>query len=348
MTGLQNGRTGDINALPGQRGRAEDEGLDPMSGMSTQTKCEPVFLIGAERSGTTLFRLMLDHHPQITWLNEFEYVVDLIDANGRCPSLSDYWQWLSSHRVFGATGFAIDRSLDYSQLVDSFLEQQRTRTKKPIVGATVHRRYEILLRLWPNARFIHLVRDPRDVASSCVAMGWAGNVWDGVSRWIDAETRWLRLQSELPAERHLDVSYESLIADPESTLRRACGLIGTDYAACMLDYPRDTTYQRPDMNLLGQWSRKLSHRQVQLIESRVANMAVDRGYTLSGLPRMTLSGPQKVFLRVQNRLARIRFRIRRYGPALWLACLIVPRFGPKSWKQRVLLCVAAVDRTHLK
>lgn len=37
---------------------------------------KPIFLVGAERSGTTVLRLMLDHHPQIAWCNEFEYVVD--------------------------------------------------------------------------------------------------------------------------------------------------------------------------------------------------------------------------------------------------------------------------------
>jgi Sulfotransferase family len=36
---------------------------------------KPVFLVGSERSGTTLFRLMLDHHPQIACFFEFEYAV---------------------------------------------------------------------------------------------------------------------------------------------------------------------------------------------------------------------------------------------------------------------------------
>ncbi|MGL5077751.1 MAG: sulfotransferase, partial [Waterburya sp.] len=36
---------------------------------------QPIFLVGAERSGTTLLRLMLDNHPQLAWCYEFEYAV---------------------------------------------------------------------------------------------------------------------------------------------------------------------------------------------------------------------------------------------------------------------------------
>jgi hypothetical protein len=61
----------------------------------------------------------------------------------------------------------------------------------------VHRHYDRLLRLWPEARFIHLVRDPRDVASSCIGMGWAGNVWTGVTRWIEAERLWDEVRGDL-------------------------------------------------------------------------------------------------------------------------------------------------------
>ena len=55
-----------------------------------------------------------------------------------------------------------------------------------------------LTRIWPDARFIHLVRDPRDVARSVIPMGWAGNTWVGVERWMEAERLWDRVRSSLP------------------------------------------------------------------------------------------------------------------------------------------------------
>ncbi|MEQ9237509.1 sulfotransferase family protein [Coleofasciculus sp. E2-BRE-01] len=123
---------------------------------------KPIFLVGAERSGTTVLRLMLDHHPQIAWCYEFEYVVDQISDNGDFPQLEAYYEWLETHRIFQSTGFEIDRSLSYPQLANSFLCQrcQRLdRTGKPLVGATVHRHFDRLLQIWPNARFIHVPYD---------------------------------------------------------------------------------------------------------------------------------------------------------------------------------------------
>ena len=69
----------------------------------------PFFLVGAERSGTTLLRLMLSHHPQIAWCQEFEYVVDKISPTGEFPLLTEYNELLESHRIFQDSGFVINK-----------------------------------------------------------------------------------------------------------------------------------------------------------------------------------------------------------------------------------------------
>ena len=88
--------------------------------------------------------------------------------------------------VFLPHGLAIDRGLDYPRLAQSFVAQYCARSGKPIHGATCHKHFDRLLRIWPRARFVHIVRDGRDVARSCIGMGWAGNVWHGSERWIAA------------------------------------------------------------------------------------------------------------------------------------------------------------------
>ena len=55
---------------------------------------QPIFLVGAERSGTTLLRLMLKHHPCIGWVQEFEYAVDLIRGNN-FPKLQQWFDLCS-------------------------------------------------------------------------------------------------------------------------------------------------------------------------------------------------------------------------------------------------------------
>lgn len=309
---------------------------------------KPIFLVGAERSGTTVLRLMLDHHPQLCWCNEFEYVVERIPDSKDWPQLEKYYEWLETHRIFQATGFVIDRSLNYPQLVNSFLEQKRDRAQKPLVGATVHRHFDRLLYIWPDAKFIHLVRDGRDVARSCIGMGWAGNVWIGVERWIQAECLWGLLSQKLLAEQKIELTYEELISDPVNTLSRLCNFIGIPYEPAMLSYPQKTTYDFPDSSLIAQWKRKMSEREIQLVESRISSMLVERGYQLSELPLLTVTSAMEQRLKLQDWWSRIQFRLQRFGLILFLSDYLSRKFGITQWQKRVKLQINAIEKAYLK
>ncbi|EDN67115.1 Sulfotransferase [Beggiatoa sp. PS] len=202
----------------------------------------PIFLVGAERSGTTLLRLMLDHHPKIAFNLESEYIVDKIDANGHFPDLSNYHEYLFYNRIFLDSGFKIDKSLDYPALVNSFLQQKQERDNKPIIGATVHRHFDRLINIWPQAKFIHILRDGRDVARSNIMMGWAGNLFTGIDLWITAKNRWKKLSRHLKQEQHITVRYEDLIQSSEEQLTKICEFIGVPFDKVMFDYAERSTY----------------------------------------------------------------------------------------------------------
>ena len=72
-----------------------------------------LFLVGAERSGTTLLRYMLNSHPRLAWRNEFEYSIDPVSDEGEWPPMDKYYEWLSNHRVFHGAKLPIDHDLDY-------------------------------------------------------------------------------------------------------------------------------------------------------------------------------------------------------------------------------------------
>jgi len=213
--------------------------------MTSATSNDPIFLVGAERSGSTLLRLVLSHHSRIAWLNEFEYSVDMIDSPDHWPDADPYHEWLRTHRIFQASGLRCEGDT-YPEIVRGFLSQFAQRSGRPIVGATVHRNFDRLLRLWPDARFIHILRDPRDVARSCIGMGWAGNVYAGARLWIDAEQTWGRLIDQADPSRRIEVRYEDLVRDPDRALRPVCAFLGVDYEPGMLEIGATTTYERPD------------------------------------------------------------------------------------------------------
>ena len=307
----------------------------------------PVFLVGAERSGTTLLRLMLDHHPQMTWINEFAYAVDWVPSNG-WPDVEEYRRKLLDDRIFMDSGLKIDPSLDYVELVNDFLRQWRQRSGKPFVGAQVHRHFGKILRLWPEARFIHLLRDPRDVARSRIQMGWAGNTWHATRVWIETEQKWEEVRANIPPNRQIDVYYENLVRQPESELRRICKHIGVTYDARMLKFHTDTTYEPVNVEFREKWRHQLTSREIQLVEADAAGMMRERGYELSGLPSIRVVGLTRVALAIQNRYKRVRFRVRKYGMELWLEDVIFRRLSEAFWRKRVLKRIQAVNRGRVK
>lgn len=308
----------------------------------------PLMLVGAERSGTTLLRLMLDHHPEIALLPEFEFSVELVGAEGQWPEIAAFHDLLRTSRDFLEYELSIDPALDYPTLVDSFLAQKRDRDGKGIVGATVHHHFDRLTHLWPAVRFIHIVRDGRDVAASAIPMGWAGNTYTGVERWIDAEELWESIEARVPESRRIDVYYEELVADPKLTVTKICEFIGVEFDDAMFDYARTSSYSAPDGRLAAQWKRKQSEWEVRLTESRIATMLARRGYEPSGFPSLVVEQRLERSLLRQDRWARRRFRARAYGWRLFLEDILSRHLGVRGWQESVRLRQNALDASVLK
>lgn len=308
----------------------------------------PIFLVGAERSGTTLLRLMLDHHPKIAFNYEFEFAVDQINAAGNWPDLPTYYEYLAYHRIFLGTGFGIDHSLDYPALVNNFLLQKQKRDNKPIVGATVHHKFHHLIKIWPKAKFIHILRDGRDVARSNIMMGWAGNMFTGVELWIIAERLWQKLSTQLAPEQHITIRYEELIQNPEKVLTQICDFIGVAFDKAMFDYAKHTTYSLPDPKIVERWRKQLINYEIQLAESKIATLLTERGYPLSGLPLLKITPWLRWRMYIQTRWRKSLFRIRRYSLGLYLQEVLSRRLHLKSWQKRVKLRISACERQYLK
>ena len=210
---------------------------------------------------------MLDHHPEIAFEKEFDFVVTKVSDAGEFPSPHDYVDWIATVR---GANYAIDRALDYRELANDFLHQKRVSSGgKPHVGATVHRNFDRLRFLWPDARYIHLIRDPRDVARSVLQKGWAGNIYQASEFWIQAENCWDSLVTQLSSDQAIQIHYEDLVRRNEAVLTEICRFVGVDYSEKMLDYPADAPqYPPPDPSLVAQWKTKLSKRDVALVEVR--------------------------------------------------------------------------------
>ncbi len=316
--------------------------------MRTGRVDDAVFLVCSERSGSTLLTHMLGHHPQLAWSEALLFGGALVPAEGQWPPLEVFYDFLDGSRFFHSGGLTIDRRLDYVGLVHDFLLQKRARTGRPVVGATVHRHFDRLPWLFPACRFIHLVRDGRDVSRSTIGIGVAGNVWRGARWWLAAETMWDELRPRLPPERCHEVRYEALIRAPEATLAGICAFIGIPYSEQMLSYPQHTNYTPADPALVEQWRRAATPREIRLIEAVAGPMLVARGYQLSGLPPLSIGRVQRLWLREHDRYGRVRFRIERQGFTLTAADFLARHLRLRRLARRLQQRINAIEMRYLK
>jgi len=297
------------------------------TGIPAQKIETPIFLIGSERSGTTLLRLMLDHHPQIAFNLESEFLVSEISGTGTFPEMTGYLDRLRQNRVFRHSRFVIREDLDYPALVNDFLQQKLQRDRKGVAGATVHYGFSKLQFIWPAAKYIYMLRDGRDVASSVVEMGWAGNVYVGANWWLEAEREWAACRRSLPPDRWIEVRYEELIADTGAQLARICDFIGVSFSKRMFDYAKTSSYSLPDPSQAYKWRRKMPAGDIRLLEARLGPQLAARGYEITSATPRRIAPARAAWLRLHSRLKVLRRRVVAFGPWLFTVELISRRLG---------------------
>jgi hypothetical protein len=288
---------------------------------------EPFFLVGAERSGTTLLRLMLTHHPQIRCLLESSYLVDYLTPEGGEPDGKVVREQINADRVAQHAGFSLAPGESFVNAARAFVAKDSEASGKAIFGATIHRRLPAVLQVWPHARFVNLIRDPRDVAPSVVAMGWAGNTWFGSRFWLEAQQDAQQLFAQLEPNRGITIRFEDLVSEPVTTLTKICEFLGCDFDPAMLSYPEHSSYPPPDASAAARWKKKLSTKDIRLVEAHVGDWLNTAGYEPSGQPLLQLSAWQRTALLFQNRFAKSSFRIRRHGFFTLLSFTVSRKLG---------------------
>jgi hypothetical protein len=277
----------------------------------------PVFIFGALRSGTTVFRLMLDAHEGIWNPGEFDFLFRCLHEGG-----DGVWRYdleaLRKDRVFNVHGMQIDETLDGPAMLADFIVQIRAKYQRDgVFTINLHTGADKMAALMPGVRVIHMLRDPRDVARSSIGMGWAATPYFGVGHWIKTEAEWDRAEALITPENRMTLRYEALFRDIETELRRVCAFLGVSFSPAMLRYHKNTTYGPPDLKLVEQWRRKATKRELQLIEGRVGGRLASRGYAPSGEPPASPGALEKQKLRIADVYGCWLFSVRRYG--IWLA-----------------------------
>ena len=286
----------------------------PAAAAAPENLGQILFVTGASRSGTTVLSRIFGNHEDILGLHELHYFGDLVeidssDEQRNNAQLVQKIAWLLARqaRDFWTDGPDANDVQTANALVASLPSTQknaaaayayalaylaRTAGKRAACEQTPRNIFyaEKLLALYPDARMVHIVRDPRAVLASqknrwqVRKLGGRNVPWTEVIRlWINyhpwtMSRLWLRAsQAAVALEDHPRfriVRFEDLVDDPESLLRDLCDWLGIDFQPDMLAVPQwgssniehNSSQQGVSRAMLTQWEQVLNRAEIAVSE----------------------------------------------------------------------------------
>jgi hypothetical protein len=308
----------------------------------------PLIVLGVRRSGTTLLRVMLDRSSVLAIPDESYFVPQLahrhpgqvdrdafVDDLGRLHRLRDFG--ISADDVAPRVREGMTTGEALAAVFETVAASQgklRWGDKTPLYMQHLG----LLERLFPDAQYVHLVRDGRDAALSYLAVP-AGVMTEPWGHPRDAAGFACLWRTEVSAARALgrrigtgryhEMRYEDLVAAPEETLRRVCAYAGLEYEEAMLGYvgsvdltdkPHQQRLAEPPTTGVRAWRTEMAPADVESFEAVAGDLLDELGYETRS--------PAARGVRTGVRLARYRA-----VSAAWRASGYVVQRSP-LWRRR--------------
>jgi hypothetical protein len=267
----------------------------------------PVFLAGADRSGIGLLGELLERHPSLAMTRRTDFWDRFAGRYGDLEAPSNVDRLLEDlagdrrGRVFEPDRdrllAQLARDPTYSRLFELLQRQRMERLGKVRWGdksLDQERHADLLLRSYPAARVIHVLRDPRDRYASQKEhrQGGRGRVAAGAAVWWRSARLAERNLRRYP-DRYLVIRYETLVTHPETTLRGVCDFIGEPYLDALLDgpdrsdptaAPTDDGPGRIHTRSIGAYTGLLSPQEVLTLQLTLGRWMTRHGYEREAVP----------------------------------------------------------------
>lgn len=270
----------------------------------------PFFIVGNDRSGTTVLRLALDRSPDVAIPTESTFLADVLPRLGGRVDLGDdheakrFMARVWNHprvRLWGLQGPPppVPAGLSHKEALRFCLEapfhayarregKERWGDKTP--SYLFHT--EALLAVWPDARFVEIVRDGRDVALSVMKLPFgANNVWAAARAWASGIREGRRVRERHPQSVYT-VVYERMVADPARVVRDVCDWLSLRFEPDMLaieETPQDKlvadqvgwfakVWEGIGTSSVGRWRTQMSDRERGVFEAVAGRELRSMGY----------------------------------------------------------------------
>jgi hypothetical protein len=265
-------------------------------------------VLGHARSGTSLTcRLLLDHLG-VNFGTESQFIVryqrllprygDLADTSRMRRLIED----LSRERFFTRSrnnfGFALDvesalrsvRTPGYAGALRAIFEQfaaTRGHVRWGDKTPDYCNHLPLIYDLFPDAQFLHVIRDGRDVAHSTFTTGFGPkNAYEAASAWRKTLDSVDRFRHTLPPSAFREIRYEELVRDPAGVLRRVAQFLGIENHAAVTENAAPQLRAQVRSGNAFKWRQNLSWREIECFEAFAGDRLTALGYPLQFRPRM--------------------------------------------------------------
>lgn len=278
--------------------------------------CGPLFIVGVSRSGTKLLRDILNNHSKIALIPiesqiipffyyKFNNYGDIRIYKNFEKFYSEFSDTLFFHRLKDSNIFIDEnywyKSIDewsYSGVLKAFYQIYLIREKKEIWGdKTPGYLLHILLlkKLFPQAKFINIIRDVRDVCLSANRT-WGRNIYRTAQRWVDHITKCREDAKKYSPSDYLEIKYEELVKSPQKNIKEVCEFLNISFEKNMLFLKKPTESVGNAKDHIGilksnteKWKTALKIRQIKKIERICYFLLKDLEYELQ-----TVVNPKKL------------------------------------------------------
>ncbi len=211
---------------------------DPAEHVSDPKEKTPIFIVGLPRTGTTLTERIISSHSRVASLGETLFIQKVLRQESGIES----------------------RERMTPEMIEAVAQKDISKISTGYIGSVAYRLGDepmfidklpfnflylgFIAKAWPEARIVHLVRNPMD---SCFSMYKQVFTWayrfsyslDDLGRYFVAHERLRRHWREVLGDRTIEIEYESLVTDQEGQTRRLLDSLGLAFEPACLEFDKN-------------------------------------------------------------------------------------------------------------
>jgi len=274
-----------------------------------------LYILGTQRSGTTLLTRILSSHPDYYAQNEGMNIKRIFSS---VKSIDD---------IKGNFNNEFSRKGSYDSIND-FLKKKNIKAwgyKDPELTEYIDCLELIINESKSAPKFILIVRDARGVVNSYIDNKWGlgTNAYTGALRWRHEIREQLNFMEKY-RDLFLLIRFEDLLQKMDESIRTICKHIDLEYVPSMLQYYQNkadfkqkreniNTHKKPDNAIAQKWRQSLSQREIDIIEHVAKDELLGLGYEVSN-NNITISRLEKVYYQAHQKIIgeiQLRYRWRK-------------------------------------